>query len=470
MNMSANQFRIRGREILQEHYGQALPGLSVRNVERNENPIDLPDGQRMPLNVYLDNVRIRRTMLILFCPTNGSPADVEVEWDDLKQHAERIPKLIEARQAAQNTRVDLERVETYLETRFEKPFRKQCLQVGYREELWDDTSPDGQYRLCWRLTFMTQHNQDNVRLLYQDGNTLRLQHARQPAYRAVSRWRLDYISCRESRFFIRIGEIPDILSTMGLWTIWSCFTSLQRYLDRLTFKVFDFYDVDIRQHSVNDGEPAKTTHPNGIPLIRFYVSPDKNVAWSNDVSIVLHELGHALWLLLFARPPRTIEDDPEQQFVAQGIQEGFCDYLAAAILKQHRNRPVLGGAIRHQLQGAGQTDDELRKMALPRPLTTKAVKINTDISQEERKYRLGETWSHLLWEYRMRVLVGHPDKVTEVDKVILLAHMRPLVNSEEKQGAFRAYFDSLKATSEKEGIQFDGWDALRKKHLKGILR
>jgi len=438
MEVTAQDFLDKAEGIIAERY----PDLNLKAIrpKRILFPIEMPGGYRMPLDIYLDGVRIRGVMLILFHKTGSS--DIQVEWNDLEQRPETLEKLRTKRETNRDRRITINQLEAYLHEHYKKPLRQRKLRVTFYEEVWSDVEYNGKYRMCWRLSMVNAWEQSFNTLIYDDGKQLRLNWLQARAHRAVPRWKLGYISCREAHFSIRIAkrilEAQKILEERGVWTIWSCFVSLRDFLAALGYKKFDLYDIDIRQNNQNT-DVAKTTCVNGIPQIRFYVGPD--VAWSTDVSVVLHELGHALMMLLFVRPPSNIIGNDDEDHVVEGIEEGFCDYLAAAVLKGNGNNHWFGSAIALQLKNADTTKakQDIKTLGLPRSVTTRALKKDTELKGDELKYYLGQRWSHLLWDYRSRALKAQNSE-SAINEVILSAHLCPLVDTvlDTKQPAFHS--------------------------------
>jgi hypothetical protein len=152
-----------------------------------------------------------------------------------------------------------------------------------------------------------------------------------------------------------------------------------------------------------DGAACDTV--NGTPVLGFQVGE----RWAEDPSIVLHELGHALWLLLFTRRPVSIDGKAyaDEQI---GIEEGFADYVAATLLERTAQPPIIGGGLPAGVGG---------HYRLPRLIDTQPYRpLDAD------PHEIGHQWANLLWSVRASIYKQTGD-VHLADRAILAAHLRP---------------------------------------------
>jgi hypothetical protein len=505
--------------------------------------LELPEGVRMPYEVHLCGYRIRNMSVILFVRTlreDGTREDVarsdkiRVEYSDLllpedaTQLAESNPKsrklirfqrlkaLWESGCAAQEARLvntpDAEKIaQTHLE------------QTGYTGSyitsaalVWDDAPvPDApqEFRLCWRIEFFWQLKY-YVLTIFPDGvgkwhfAEPRVQSAFNPLPRSALTL-LDGVFGSGKHSHIRYGvrgSTENLQFTFrremsnrvaGLWSSWNELAKLITWLEyhefappanlhRVTINLHDPQHFNLPgsdQLALQQSGACVTCMEGGGVMLSFLV--EEAVNWALDSSVVLHELGHVLWLSTFARPPELLMEarTPETIELLKGIEEGFCDYLAASILNEDAEEPTgqvyLGKVIDQVLaprnppqngtNGNGANGvHAFRSAAALRIVSGDAI---TPMQGAPLRYEICRQWANLLWDMRgrFRVAAGkaeQSDVLKTINKVILEAHLMPTTLPETftTPEPLGCYLDVLRRCAERRALPPIDWIGLANKH------
>ncbi len=404
----------------------------------SHQPLPLPGGWRFPFDIHLDDSRLSGQITILF--VDQKTGQVETEWDNLqairditpddyqpqKEPPLRFSQVLEALQKDfPGARVETaEKVLTISDDRKIWPgWRIGLVEEGFNRSVVQVTrTPDG----------MIQHTEPQVR-----------------SRSATIRWNIG-----GSRYRSRSGLITINLKELaenqeywrGQWMVWSCIAHTAQYLSRLGYPWIEHHSIRVELLDTMGGI-GKYDRVEKVPVISF----DLNRGATDDPTIVCHELGHAVWDLLFTRPAPLMLVDGENKGLYEGLQEGFADYFAGAMLAagQDVGTVIIGGALP-------------RKLVLPRirrVLDGRPYSIRPTGDTEGKKYEVGRKWANFLWDLRRQL------DPRQGDAVILRAHFKPLVPTGGPIEPKAAYFQSLRQTAaDFVKVDFMGWDRLAEVH------
>lgn len=259
------------------------------------------------------------------------------------------------------------------------------------------------------------------------------------------------------------------------WTIWSCLAHTIHTVHELGYGGFNPYNFAVEYVSgANAAGASFSDGVNGTPTLRF----SEVGGWASDHTVVLHELGHALWSLLYTTQPPAINANQGASIGYQGIQEGFADYISGMMASPENATPLPGKArgfsvgkrvdqvntegfprlidglprLPHERRSRVTVDSE-RWNWLRNDLTNigkkgkgrkkKAHDHGAHSGQDDRAHQLGHCWANVLWDFRQRI------GSTLADPIVLLAHfkLRLPVGAETTSNPFTMYFLSLQETA-----------------------
>lgn len=405
-------------------------------------PLKLPDGWRFPYDAYVETLRLRQTLLVLFVDNKGQ---VEEEWNDLKLAKEQfkeglpqkpvLPSLNKALSTVQHNHPEawVESVEAVL-----------------------DISDESRMPFCWRIGIVEGINRYAVLIGSSPEGEPNYSKALPRSKGATEGWKLDRIKyrCRSDKLTVRLRGLSESQNYLrSQWTVWSCIAHVTEFVEKLGYGEIGSHNVRIEHITTTALTPGATfSQPKGIPTISFV----RGGGWADDPTIVLHELGHALWYLLFTRPPRTV-DTIKYSTELNGIEEGFADYFSAMLFAQNNKSVQIGGNLPKQVAALYRQ--------LPRTINGQPVKIPpsadaANMTEKQFSYLIGQKWGNLLWDFRQRL---KEDKA-KADAAIVSAHVKPRTDNTTPANPLSAYFHSLVNTTAHLGIPFDDWGTLANDH------
>lgn len=412
----------------------------------SRHSLRMPTGWRIPFELWIDTFRLRRTMLIYFVPDQGDPF---LEWEDSVEEVSKWdrtspPRLLPFRDA-------IERIQT----KYGPAIDIESIEVAWLPEI----AP----RLVWRFGFRVGQMRYAASV---DGMGEITEEIKSSFVATMPTIKLGRTKIETRKLAVTFGaSSKPTLRQRAYWIIWSCldhacsFMREQGYTnifpDGIDFEIVDdLTDLPIGGEQRVIG--AATSTPNSIPTITL-LSRD---GWSQDPTIILHEIGHGVWSFLFARQPRKfslpptlsaskkIEQEARIGDELSGIQEGFADYFAATL---SHDQPVKIGQF-------SRVPKELRDAKiLPRMVVAKPFLFPND---QPGKYHFAQQWSHLLWEVREHL------GAAKADKIILRAHLGPFSPDGDAtlpNEPLHCYFEQLKRSAQHWAVTLD-WDGLAKRH------
>lgn len=400
-------------------------------------PLQLPMGWRFPFNSFVSGFRVRHTMVILFVDKQGN---VGVEWDDYARQqaedkAERLEKVLE------ETRPTLSPLSDALN---EVQSKYPEAQIETVEAVLDDTvEGKPEVLLHWRVGTVEGIRRSVLMVSGPPGVLDVVEAKRLYKSFASAEWELDRAKYADDKLAIDLKNLPEGLEYLrGQWTVWSCMARVTEFMQGLGCSEIGPHNVRV-EHVASDAETrgAEFEIVNGVPTVSFL----RRGGWAEDLSIVLHELGHALWYLLYTRPAKHI-DIEKYKAEWSGVQEGFADYLAATLLAKDSEAVEIGSSLDPQ---------EARLYNLPRPIDGQPP----GPPSSDDPHEIGRKWANLLWDFR-----SSPVGQNDADRVILAAHIKPRVGDQAPDEPMACYFQSLKKTAAFMNVRFDGWDDLAQKH------
>jgi hypothetical protein len=421
------------RTIESEPYGDC--GLSLATPA--QQPLQLPDGWRFPYDSFVGRYRVRHSMLILFVDRQKSM--VEIEHDDF----EEPEKVSNVRKILQDKQLALPPFSKVLEEVQEEHGQAQVVAF---EPVLDAEAEDDEALLQWRVIIGEGTRHYAVPVYQSASEALHIGRKEELRPRGVvSDWVLGHAKYQSSSQTLTVNMVNQPASSHSQWIVWSCMARVTQFVEKWGYGGVGPHNVQVR-YAASDIQTRGADFDiiRGVPTINFL----RGGGWAEDLSVVLHELGHALWALLYTRPPKHLKDTPGP--VLPGIQEGFADYFAATLLADDSS---WDGKI-----GGGIPAHRARDYGLPRV-------VNGDphlpVSILPDRYEIGQQWANLLWDLRTRMAQGGKN----ADPVILSAHIKPRVGDDGPQAPLPCYFESLQETARHLGVYFSGWNALRAKHL-----
>ncbi len=233
--------------------------------------------------------------------------------------------------------------------------------------------------------------------------------------------------------------------------ILGCVAQAVTYLAKLSYQLINYHEIYVEILNTSSTKSPSCGRIEKIPVISFPIAG----GWVNDPTIIFHEIGHAIWDLLFAYPPKHLDlNSPDIINTYLGIQEGFADYFAATFLTNDTSDCVcIGKKIPDPTIDHNNYSD-----ALPRLIDGNPAALSDTLDPNERVYGLGRKWANLLWNLRQQI---EPE---EADKIIFLAHFKPFAGEHQFQDPIKSYFESLKQAAKRLEINFTGWDQLEVNH------
>jgi hypothetical protein len=413
----------------------------------SRHSLRMPEGWRIPFELWIDTFRLRRTMLIYFVPDQGDPF---LEWEDSVEEVSKWdrtspPRLLPFRDAIE-----------IIQNKYGPAIDIENIEVAWL--------PGIAPQLVWRFGFRVGQMRYAASV---DGVGAITEEIKSSFVAAMSTMKLGKTKIGAKKLAVTFDAPSKQISRQrAYWIIWSCldlactFMREQGYAnifpDGIDFEVVDdLTDLPIGGEERVIG--AATSTPNGIPTITL-LSRD---GWSQDPTIIFHEIGHGVWNFLFARQPRKfslpptlsasrkIEQETRMNDKLSGIQEGFADYFAATLL--YHDQAV-------KISKLSRVPKELRDAKiLPRTVTEKPFLLP---NAHPGKYHFAQQWAHLLWDVRKHV------GSTQATPIILRAHLGPFPPDGDAtlpNEPLRCYFEQLKRSAQHWAVTLD-WEDLAKRH------
>jgi len=452
-----------------------LDNLSLINIAEI---IEFSSGWRIAYDAYLSAYRVRQTVVMIFVDKSG---EVIEEWNDLGEiidtlkaispEAEKLASLPKSIAKAQEEypNATVETVEPVLDPKAQRTYNGSAIKTPV---------------LCWRLGLRIGVERHVVTVAdTPDGPTCRTTDQRAKsvapvAPRMTTRWRIgnDAVRLRSNGTkthlvvdFEKFGA-PLKGGQSDHWTVWSCIARCAQFLNELGYGNIGLYNTIVEFADKSDEENAHerpiTSEKGALPVISF---PNAGV-WSEDITIITHELGHAFWHLMFTRPPlgstearylQALAPVADQAAASQyfttvqtGIQEGFADYFAAAVLAD--NAPeVRVGVYVAKLAGTPNPFN------LPRPINGKPYIPAPDADHTLEAHDIGRQWANFLWDVRAQLT--HQLTLKIVNQIIFESHLRPQVVENSPAEPLACYFHSLQRTAGGSGNSLN-WHQLAQSH------
>lgn len=432
----------------------------------------LPGGWRIPFDVSLRQERISEWLLILFVSDDGS---IEIELDTITRVSGNAELYQTAKDRAAPELPPLEDVKQALAKSY-PVYDMEDYIIETTEPVWllAEQNPKGALTRYWRLILLHRNGTRAVAYAgYKSEPATRGAidqvdlHAALPIFvsepqirarHIAHQWTLGRTKFRPKQGYLAvnlkglIGQGDGESSAhSSLWTIWSCIFALREHTELLGYAGVDLHHVKLEIVDLSQGT-AKFDHSDKIPIITL---PRKG-GWPEELTSILHEFGHAFWWLLYTRSPQTVRDLSHAQ-ILDGIQEGFCDYLAATLVAGPRPRKDvrIGHHLTEPVKGLPRHIDGRQPERLP---AFHKLNCQTEI------HDIGLKWANFLWAIRAKL--GHQD----ADRVILRAHLKPLLAGDAPTEPFATYVASLKNTAEFFQISLVDWGTLVREHELDIGR
>lgn len=412
------------------------------------------DGWRFAYDFFLYNHRIRQTVLVLFVNKQGQ---LHEEWNDLAQlnpgqttNPADTPQLGPLQEAAQAAR------KAYTGAKVETV-----------EVVWD---PQWQHGICkglvrcWRLGLVQGMER---RVATYTAATVAVSEARtnystaRPRFN--TRWQLGDSAVIfqeraeqtqiQQRLMVNLDKLnkPSDKRYTDYWIIWSCIARAEHFVEELGYTevgLRNTYIELVEEKTHNALHHSGSSDRGRLPVITV----TRNSSWARDVTIITHELGHAFYWLMFVRPPRIINSDA-YPISLKGIEEGFADYFAAAILIN--NTPIVRiGAYVIAVDPDAHPD-------LPR-----VIEATPHQPKVQEAHEIGWQWANFLWDVRLS-LIKQLD-VQTANRIIFDAHLRPQVEQDSPSEPLACYFHALQRTTWARGVDLD-WQELASRHSISVL-
>lgn len=430
----------------QEPYLRYQPEL----VPSNGKPLELPDGWRFPFDLFVEGIRVRQAILILFIDRTSGAITPEV--DNTAQIAALERQVL---QSSERPALDAKQYPptgapwrqtnasfAKIAERVRAELKDADVEIETAERVWDRY--ENRLVLAWR--FGLRRGLARTRLLVPlDAEASPAREEPSDTARSAGRWSLDGATFGRGRLSVRLPR--GDAEARARWAVWSCMASTSSWLRALGYNAVGPENVDVLFDPASAAvqrDGAACDRVNGTPVIGFRLAE----RWAEDPSIVLHELGHAIWFLLFARQPASIDEAHRQDQVA--VEEGFADYVAAAQLERSGLPRTIGGGLR---RGVG------KQYRLPRD-----VEARPYAPADGDPHEIGHQWANLLWDVRERVLAQTQD-LNAADRAVLAAHLRPPEVPNGSGKPLERYLQSLAlATGGAVPQSRDWWPEIAKAH------
>ena len=414
--------------------------------------IQFPGKYRIPYELYINGLRVRRNLLIL--EVDRYSGNVTVAFNTFQGKGELIAKAENSSRALLAS--DFPRQHAALTV-----FRHEYPSAVLRNlELVINLQADSEQELlCWRFEFehaalyktLCFYVNDQYQLTPSDpqvkGRALGWQF-RNVKYQSGKR-RNDYLQINFEHAKLHNPDAAFLSKQQSEATLSLCLFFLSEWLAHHDFSV----DMNrIRFRFVDVAETGASFHLEGsTPTVKFRrrtsaVDLGTPYSWADDPSVALHELGHALRAMFFVRPRPAIHD---------GIEEGFADYVAAAVLS--RDVASVDSVVKVGIFAYLKTIDEdlLSLSTVPRLINGQPI-TGANLDHED-PHEVGRIWANFLWACRQAV------GAEQADRVILQTHLDPPFTSiPEDADAFEYYISAL---VDYDAPQYDNWAALRQTHL-----
>ena len=422
------------------------------------SPLRLPDGWRFPFEFRVNSLRVRRTMVTLFVQDDKN---VVVEADELARDQALMGWLNEQKEPERVALRPLKdiRVNKQVDIRAILSQPDSAWHLETTEAIYWRKG-DAPYAVpYWRLGLVENGMRRHLLWLDQDGAIADQKHTSRSSGSIVNLGR-STLNLKNRKLSVNLRGLVDkrrhfpYRDLAYQWLVWNCMAHMAEVQEGLGYHGFQPRHIRMEFSDATNSLPgALYNRVDNIPTISFL----RQRGWAADPSIVLHELGHALWEQLYAQPPQTI-DTAQYTKQLDGIQEGLADFVAAMMLNPGNEPVVIGGSV--ELEG---NNDYL----LPRQIdgnldTPNRLPVDWRTNQRVDEHLIGWKWANLLW-YLRGCLIGQGDtsldesrREKQADQVILNAHLRPRVSPSASSEPVLCYLEAL--VNEVQQAHFSGID------------
>jgi len=442
--------------------------LSDLTLVRLAPIIELSSGWRIAYDVYLDVYRVRQTVVMIFVDKRGNVIE---EWNDLKQVITSLSNIsLENEKSTSLASATAEAEKSYPNAIIESA-----------EVVLDpkaQQAPDGlaakSSALCWRLGLRSNMERRVVTVVdTPDGvrcrtTEQRVRYAAPLEPRMATRWRLGdgAVRLRSNSNGTKIQLLVDVkkfgaplqAGPSDYWTVWSCIARAAQFVRELGYDNSGLYNTSIEfsETEISDERPF-SSEKGALPVITF---PNTGL-WSEDITIITHELGHAFWHLMFTRIPLQI-DKARFETPQAGILEGFADYFAAAVLADNAPEVRIGVYVAKIYASKQENAGSPNPFKLPRPVNGKPCIPASRADDPIDAYDIGRQWANFLWDVRTQWVALQMNLLT-VNQIIFESHLRPRATVDAPAEPLACYFHSLQRTAGSEGTSLD-WKQLAQRH------
>lgn len=422
------------------------------------SPLRLPDGWRFPFEFRVNSLRVRRTMVTLFVQDDKN---IIVEADELAKDQRLNGWLNEQKEPERVALRPLKdiRVTKQAELRGILSHPDSAWQVETTEAIYWRKGDAPSAAPYWRLGLVENGMLRHLLWIDQDGAIADQKYASRSSGPIVNLGR-STLNLKSRKLSINLGGLVDKRRNspyrdLGYqWLVWNCMAHMAEVQESLGYLGFQPRHIRMEFSEATNALPGATySRVDNMPTISFL----RQGGWAADPSVVLHELGHALWEQLYTQPPQTI-DTVTYTKQLEGIQEGFADFVAAMMLNPTNDPVVIGGSV--QLAGNNH-------YLLPRQIDGNLdaphdLPADWRTSQQVDEHLIGWKWANVLW-YLRKSLVDQGDtsldkrqREKQADQVILNAHLRPRVSPSASSEPILCYLEAL--VNEIQQAHFSGID------------
>jgi hypothetical protein len=462
-----------------------------------QRPVRLPDGLRFPYELYIQDYRVRNSMIIFFVPNMAvSPNEVIIEWDEISHNLEKKERILALEQVQLPKPISPPDAYAFIIQAIPDAhvlFYEPVIDTS----LWNN----GHFFLCMRVEYIS-HGQLWAIFLGRDhdGGVIEQIRTPEPISKGNSDWKYEGISYSRMHFKINLKRskkypLPDDDNLQRIiqhqqftfYTVMICFGFACRRLRQLGYEGFE--PQNIRLEFVNDSEykafTAQLPRDKTIPIIylgRVINLENKELTkppytWGDDTSVVLHEFAHAFWNSKYPHlagteahinkifPGTEGNDTVSWKELVLGIEEGFADFWACTFLDQ--NQHIEGIVLLKRISELLWTISRYREHTRLVTQNPPTASLNT-----ANRHSIGHHWVNFLWDLRTRI-IGEPfDLYRELiaDRLIIDAHISPpsvilrkVLEESPPKNPFEAYITSLKIQMLRQDIYID-WEELEYRH------
>lgn len=325
---------------IQHRYG------SEYDVAIVPTPLRLPDGWRFPFEFRVNSLRVRRTMVTLFVQDDKN---VIIEADELAQDQVLKGWLNEQKEPDRVALRPLRdiRVTKQADVRGILSHPDSAWQLETKEAIYWRKGDATHAVPYWRLGLVENGMLRHLLWIDQDGAVVAQKHASRSSGSTANLGRSTF-NLKSRKLAINLRGLIDKrrkfpYRDLGYqWLVWNCMAHMAEVQESLGYLGFQPRHIRMEFSEATNSLPgAMYSRVDNLPTISFL----RQWGWAADPSIVLHELGHALWEQLYAQPPQTINTVTYTKQL-DGIQEGFADFVAAMMLNDEEEPVVIGGSVK----------------------------------------------------------------------------------------------------------------------------